>query len=321
MLEQAGRDRRPHRGRVHVLRAQARAGVGVQSLLDYQGRWIAETRDGLHPLWAEVARAGQEPVPLLEGDLRLRRAQPALAGDDPRRTAAGHRLEWHELVRFAEDEASSEIWPDAQAPDEKWVTERAYENPKFVEDLVRDVALRLNCRCGGIGRYSVDVENFESIHNHSPRPGRLAQRLPFGHAAAGQRADVEVAEGLRADRAGTVVALHGRVARAEAGGVEQAARDQEVAPQHVAVAVAAACGRGRTAPARAGRWPSCGLRRCQALGRVKVWMPCVDSVRPMPESPWPDHGRRGLTRSQQFQYTLPAFTRASSARAAASSRV
>ena len=50
--------------------------------------------------------------------------------------------------------------------DEKWVTERAYENPKFVEDLVRDVALRLNGDAR-IGRYSVDVENFESIHNHS----------------------------------------------------------------------------------------------------------------------------------------------------------
>ena len=45
-------------------------------------------------------------------------------------------------------------------------TEHAYENPKFVEDLVRDVALRLNAE-PRVGRYSVDVENFESIHNHS----------------------------------------------------------------------------------------------------------------------------------------------------------
>jgi GTP cyclohydrolase IB len=75
-------------------------------------------------------------------------------------------IEWHELVRFAEDQASSEIWPMLKRSDEKWVTERAYENPKFVEDLVRDVALQLN-RDPRIGRYSVDVENFESIHNHS----------------------------------------------------------------------------------------------------------------------------------------------------------
>jgi GTP cyclohydrolase I len=75
-------------------------------------------------------------------------------------------IEWSELVRFAEDSASSEIWPMLKRADEKWVTERAYENPKFVEDLVRDVALKLNADTR-IGRYSVDVENFESIHAHS----------------------------------------------------------------------------------------------------------------------------------------------------------
>jgi len=75
-------------------------------------------------------------------------------------------IEWHELARFAEDEASSEIWPMLKRADEKWVTERAYENPKFVEDLVRDVALRLNGDAR-VGRYTVEVENFESIHNHS----------------------------------------------------------------------------------------------------------------------------------------------------------
>ncbi len=48
--------------------------------------------------------------------------------------------------------------------------------------------------------------------------------------------------------------------------------------------------------------------RCQAFGRVNVWMPYVDSVSPMPECLTPDQGSRGLTRSQQFQYTVPAFT-------------
>ena len=47
-------------------------------------------------------------------------------------------------------------------PDEKWVTEHAYENPKFVEDLVRDVALRLNADAR-VGRYSVDVENLGAV--------------------------------------------------------------------------------------------------------------------------------------------------------------
>jgi GTP cyclohydrolase I len=48
-----------------------------------------------------------------------------------------------ELVRLAEEEASCEVFGLLKRPDEKWVTERAYDNPKFVEDLVRDIALRL----------------------------------------------------------------------------------------------------------------------------------------------------------------------------------
>ena len=51
-------------------------------------------------------------------------------------------------------------------PDEKFVTERAYENPKFAEDLVRDIAVRLNAE-PRIAGYRLTAENFESIHNHS----------------------------------------------------------------------------------------------------------------------------------------------------------
>ena len=71
-----------------------------------------------------------------------------------------------ELVRIAEQEASCEVFGLLKRPDEKWVTERAYDNPKFVEDLVRDVALRL-AQEPRIGRWKVISENFESIHNHS----------------------------------------------------------------------------------------------------------------------------------------------------------
>ncbi|MBU6437847.1 MAG: GTP cyclohydrolase I FolE2, partial [Betaproteobacteria bacterium] len=71
-----------------------------------------------------------------------------------------------ELIRYAEEEASSELWGLLKRPDEKYITERAYENPKFVEDLVRDVAGRLNADAR-VGAYVVEAENFESIHNHS----------------------------------------------------------------------------------------------------------------------------------------------------------
>ena len=137
---------------------------GVQSLLDYHGRWIAETRAGTTTVWAEVAVPVKSLCPCSK--------EISDYGAHNQRSLVTIRaellgaVEWHELVRCAEDEASSELWPMLKRSDEKWVTERAYENPKFVEDLVRDVALRLNAD-PRVGRYVVDVENFESIHNHS----------------------------------------------------------------------------------------------------------------------------------------------------------
>ena len=78
----------------------------------------------------------------------------------------GVALAVEDLVRIAEEEASCEVYGLLKRPDEKYVTERAYDNPKFVEDLIRDVVQRLNDD-PRIGRYAVEVENFESIHNHS----------------------------------------------------------------------------------------------------------------------------------------------------------
>ena len=71
-----------------------------------------------------------------------------------------------ELIDLVESEASSELYGLLKRPDEKHVTERAYDNPKFVEDMVRDVAARLNAD-ERISAYVVESENFESIHNHS----------------------------------------------------------------------------------------------------------------------------------------------------------
>ena len=67
---------------------------------------------------------------------------------------------------IADDEASCEVYGWLKRPDEKYVTERAYDNPKFVEDLVRDIALRLK-REPRVASFIVESENFESIHNHS----------------------------------------------------------------------------------------------------------------------------------------------------------
>ena len=77
------------------------------------------------------------------------------------------RAVWIEdLIAVIESSASSELYALLKRQDEKAVTERAYENPVFVEDLVRNVALKLNAH-PDVTRYKVDAENYESIHNHN----------------------------------------------------------------------------------------------------------------------------------------------------------
>jgi GTP cyclohydrolase I len=69
-------------------------------------------------------------------------------------------------IQIIESQASCELWGLLKRPDEKYVTERAYDNAKFVEDLVRDVALSVRS-IEAVQGFRVEAENFESIHNHS----------------------------------------------------------------------------------------------------------------------------------------------------------
>ena len=71
-----------------------------------------------------------------------------------------------DLIAVGEAGGSCPIWATLKRPDEKYITEYAYENPKFVEEIVRDVAASLNADAR-IAYYRVSSENFESIHNHS----------------------------------------------------------------------------------------------------------------------------------------------------------
>ena len=71
-----------------------------------------------------------------------------------------------DIIDLVEKQASCELYGLLKRPDEKFVTERAYDNPKFVEDMVRDVAAQLDAE-KRILAYTVESENFESIHNHS----------------------------------------------------------------------------------------------------------------------------------------------------------
>ncbi|ADE10946.1 GTP cyclohydrolase FolE2 [Sideroxydans lithotrophicus] len=136
----------------------------VQSLLDYDVTFIGEIVDGNYRFNMKV----QIPVTSLcpcskeisERGAHNQRSHVTI-------TVRTRRSVWiEEVVRFAEEQASSELYGLLKRPDEKFVTERAYDNPKFVEDMVRDVAAVLNAD-ERIEAYIVESENFESIHNHS----------------------------------------------------------------------------------------------------------------------------------------------------------
>lgn len=143
----------------------------VKSWMDYQVTYLAEAKQGIDEQ-IEVDLYLQAVVPVMSlcpcskeisdyGAHNQRSHVTMLVKLD-----ADAHLSVEELVAIAESEASSELWAILKRPDEKWVTERAYENPKFVEDLVRDVATRLQ-KDERILSLMVEAENFESIHNHS----------------------------------------------------------------------------------------------------------------------------------------------------------
>ena len=144
---------------------------GVESLMDYEVTWTAEAR--------------QNASGTLDTQLHLRAVVPVMSlcpcskeisefGAHNQRSHVTMsvildpqtKMTVEDLVSAAESEASSELWGLLKRPDEKWVTEHSYSNPKFAEDLVRDMAGRLKAD-GRIASFEVEVENFESIHNHS----------------------------------------------------------------------------------------------------------------------------------------------------------
>src|SRR5438270_6306015 len=92
-------------------------------------------------------------------------------------SAAINTFVWIEdIIDVVENEASCQLYGLLKRPDEKFVTEAAYDNPKFVEDMVRDIAAKLNAD-KRIDGYAVESENFESIHNHSAY-AMIAKAMP-----------------------------------------------------------------------------------------------------------------------------------------------
>src|SRR5438874_508207 len=137
---------------------------GVESLMDYRASLIGEHRRGHTEMWVRVS------VPVTSLCPCSKNISDYGAHNQRSHVTITAKLRSHmwieELIEIAESEASCELYGILKRPDEKYVTERAYDNPKFVEDMVRDVATRLN-RDARVAAYLVESENFESIHNHS----------------------------------------------------------------------------------------------------------------------------------------------------------
>ena len=137
---------------------------GVQSYLDYQVLLRGEFHHGRTRLTAVITIPVTSLCPcsksISEYGAHNQRSHITLA------VTLNQPIWIEELVEWVEGQASCELYGLLKRPDEKYVTERAYDNPKFVEDIVRDIALLLD-RDDRIRAYKVESENFESIHNHS----------------------------------------------------------------------------------------------------------------------------------------------------------
>jgi GTP cyclohydrolase IB len=137
---------------------------GVKSLMDYEVTFSGEVRKGKQSFTMKVVVPVTSLCPcskkISERGAHNQRSHVTV-------TARTNDFVWiEEIVDLVEKQGSSELYGLLKRPDEKFVTERAYDNPKFVEDLVRDVAAVLNLD-ERIDAYVVESENFESIHNHS----------------------------------------------------------------------------------------------------------------------------------------------------------
>jgi GTP cyclohydrolase I len=137
---------------------------GIESTMDYQVRLSGEAKEGQYREKVEV------DIPVTSLCPCSKRISDYGAHNQRSVVTLGATLNEPifvmDLIRVAEEEASSELYAILKRADEKYVTEYAYNHPNFVEDLVRSIAQRLAAD-KRLASFSVEAENFESIHNHS----------------------------------------------------------------------------------------------------------------------------------------------------------
>lgn len=137
---------------------------GLKSLMNYKVRFTAERRKQTTRIVQEITAPVTSLCPC------SREISDYGAHNQRSRITIAVELDGHmsleEQIRIAETSASCELWSRLKRNDEKYVTEYAYDHPKFVEDIVRDTAKQLNAEPRVLA-YHTEAENYESIHNHS----------------------------------------------------------------------------------------------------------------------------------------------------------
>lgn len=136
----------------------------LKSLMNYKVRFTAEKKAGVTRVVQEITAPVTSLCPcskeISDYGAHNQRSEIIIAveldGD----------MTLEEQIRIAETSASCELWSRLKRNDEKYVTEFAYDHPKFVEDIIRDIAKQLNNE-DRVTAYRAQAENFESIHNHS----------------------------------------------------------------------------------------------------------------------------------------------------------
>jgi len=139
---------------------------GVESLLDYKATLTGSLTDGKPDLTLKVVVPVTSLCPCSKSISKYGAHNQRSHITIEAKATDGATIYLEDLIDLAEQKASSELYAILKRDDEKVVTERAYENPAFVEDIVRDIAVELNAD-KKVNYYCLESENFESIHNHS----------------------------------------------------------------------------------------------------------------------------------------------------------
>lgn len=171
---------------------------GVSSLLDHEVEWIGSISEDRHYTFrmrVQVPATSLCPCSKQISAYGAHNQRSHISID----AVIDGAMAMEELIAIAEASASCEVYGLLKRADEKFVTERAYDNPKFVEDLVRDVAHALD-QDPRIPGYVVEAENFESIHNHSAF-ARIERHARAAEADRLSRSLRSVADGLIMARA------------------------------------------------------------------------------------------------------------------------